>query len=113
MAYRRTTSVSENDPVYRVVRPKPRTPRLLKTDPFNTKTTPNDLHWAAEKGNINLLAHLLMENQGTNITDPFGRTPLHEAAANDQLQAADWLMFHGADPHIKDFVSTRIPRKIM
>ncbi|XP_067679481.1 uncharacterized protein [Haliotis asinina] len=105
MAYRRMTSVSENDPVYSVVRPKLRTPRLLQTDPFNTKTIPNDLHWAAEKGNISLLAHLLMENAGTNVTDYFGRTPLHEAAANDQLQAADWLMFHGADPYIKDYES--------
>ncbi|XP_071118214.1 uncharacterized protein [Haliotis cracherodii] len=105
MAHRRTTSVSEDEPVYRVVRPKLHTPYLLRTDPFNSKITPNDLHWAAEKGNINLLAHLLLENHTTNITDAFGRTPLHEAAANNQLQAADWLMFHGADPHIKDYES--------
>lgn len=64
--------------------------------------TPDLLHKAAENGDLEQIIHLIEKGKNINILDLAGRTPLHYAVANDQLDSVKLLLELGADPDIAD-----------
>lgn len=60
-------------------------------------------HDAARKGDLNKLRELVTANPSVvSSVDKMGKTPLHVAAANHQLDAAAFLIEHGTDVNAKD-----------
>ena len=55
------------------------------------------LHQAAASGDVLTATALLAQNCAVNAIDDFGRTSLHIAAANDQLDMVQFLVDSGAD----------------
>lgn len=57
------------------------------------------LHWAASRGNIEIMEHLLKLGSKTDVEDSHGYTPLNFAAANGQknTKVYDLCLAHGAD----------------
>lgn len=57
------------------------------------------LHWAAQRGNVEVMAYLLDKGAKPNIVDSHGTTPLLAAAAGAQQDTRiyDLLAAHGAD----------------
>jgi ankyrin repeat protein len=55
------------------------------------------LHEAAELGDLLLAKTLLSQGLAINAMDIIGRTPLHFAAANNQLNMVEYLVSEGAD----------------
>ena len=45
---------------------------------------------------------LVAEGAALEVGDVDGRTPLHHAAAHDQMELAKFLLERGADPHAAD-----------
>lgn len=62
------------------------------------------LHWAAFKGNINVLWLLMAppQNLSHHERDAIGNTPLHQAAAGGSLECAKCLMAQGVDVFAKN-----------
>jgi ankyrin repeat protein len=61
------------------------------------------VHDAARKGNVAKLQELAAADPSVvSSADKMGRTPLHAAAENNQLNAATFLIEHGADVNAKD-----------
>ncbi|KAM5148479.1 acyl-CoA-binding domain-containing protein 6 [Mantella aurantiaca] len=60
------------------------------------------LHWACDRGHIELVSTLLFHNAHINMQDSEGQTPLHYAAACEFGDIADLLLDHGADPSLVD-----------
>jgi len=58
------------------------------------------LHTAARTDNKETLALLLEWGEDINGCDAFGNSPLCEAVLNGCLQAIDFLIQQGADPHV-------------
>ncbi|AGJ99263.1 Ankyrin repeat domain protein [Wolbachia endosymbiont of Drosophila simulans wNo] len=64
------------------------------------KTT---LHWAAERGHIEILNTLLGKKASVNIKDNYGETPLHYAAKNGHIEIVKILLaVDGIDINVKD-----------
>ncbi len=60
-------------------------------------------HMAARKGDLQQLRLLVAAHpQSNNMRDGSGRTPLHRAYRYNQLEAAEFLIAHGADPKAMD-----------
>jgi ankyrin repeat protein len=62
-----------------------------------TEWTP--LHFAAEHGQVEVIARLLEAGAAVVARSPDGETPLMRAALNGQLEAVRALMDAGANPH--------------
>ena len=62
------------------------------------------MHSYAIEGNVLDLATYCGAHPDISINQPdvLGKTPLHYAAANNQKQAAVWLLQHGADLSLRD-----------
>ncbi|KAH7437263.1 hypothetical protein KP509_05G062800 [Ceratopteris richardii] len=60
------------------------------------------LCFVASKGNSQFLERLLKRGRDPNMTDSYGRTPLHVVASNGFMDCAEILLLYGADPNIED-----------
>jgi hypothetical protein len=71
-------------------------------DPPYMMAGPSPLHVAAEQGNLMEITRLIEEGEDVNIRDMAGRTPLHYAVGEQQVDAVKLLLSNGAVPDIKD-----------
>ncbi|WMV20758.1 hypothetical protein MTR67_014143 [Solanum verrucosum] len=60
------------------------------------------LHWAVDRGHLNITKLLLSRNADVNAKDLEGQTALHYAAVCERADIAEFLVTHGADVEIKD-----------
>ncbi|XP_042388425.1 acyl-CoA-binding domain-containing protein 2-like isoform X1 [Zingiber officinale] len=60
------------------------------------------LHWAVDRGHIDVVQTLLDKNADVNAKDIEGQTPLHYAALCDREEIGMLLVQHKADPYMKD-----------
>lgn len=60
------------------------------------------LHWAVDRGHLNVVEMLLRRNVDVNAKDNEGQTPLHYAAVCDREAIAELLVKHNADTNSKD-----------
>ncbi|CAA0824697.1 Acyl-CoA-binding domain-containing protein 2 [Striga hermonthica] len=72
--------------------------------PLNIKDSEgrSPLHWAVDRGHLNVTALLLDKNADANAKDDEGQTALHYAAVCERASIAELLLKHGADMDIKD-----------
>lgn len=60
------------------------------------------LHWAVDRGHMNITSVLLNKNADVDAKDDEGQTPLHYAAVCDRAAIAELLVKYGADIGIRD-----------
>lgn len=60
------------------------------------------VHIAAEEGSCEALSALALRGGDLNARDNRGKTPLMCAAHRNHPVAVQWLLRHGADPHLQD-----------
>jgi len=60
------------------------------------------IHWASDRGNIDILQFLLNSGANVNLIDPDGQTALHYASSCGHLDCVKLLIKFGADRTIKD-----------
>ncbi|KAL8160500.1 hypothetical protein V2J09_002037 [Rumex salicifolius] len=60
------------------------------------------LHWAVDRGHLNIIELLTSRNADVNAKDNEGQTPLHYAVVCDRENIAEFLIKHNADADIKD-----------
>ncbi|XP_033642937.1 acyl-CoA-binding domain-containing protein 6-like [Asterias rubens] len=60
------------------------------------------LHWACDRGHVNVTQALLDHKADVNVLDAEGQTPLHYAAACEHIPIVELLLKHGANRKIKD-----------
>ncbi|KAL0403248.1 UNVERIFIED_CONTAM: Acyl-CoA-binding domain-containing protein 1 [Sesamum radiatum] len=72
--------------------------------PLNLKDTEGrtPLHWAVDRGHLNVTVLILEKKADVNAKDDEGQTALHYAAVCERAAIAKLLMEHGADIQIKD-----------
>ncbi|VDN23424.1 unnamed protein product [Gongylonema pulchrum] len=61
------------------------------------------LHWAADRGKLELVDFLIGAGADVNIQDYGGQTPLHYAVSCSHRNVVELLLKKGADPLIADF----------
>ncbi|KAL4191697.1 hypothetical protein AMTRI_Chr07g31190 [Amborella trichopoda] len=60
------------------------------------------LHWAVDRGHLDIVELLIKKNADVNAKDNEGQTALHYAAVCDRELIAKLLIEHGADGSVKD-----------
>ncbi|PIN21417.1 Acyl-CoA-binding protein [Handroanthus impetiginosus] len=72
--------------------------------PLNLKDSEGrtPLHWAVDRGHMNVTELLLKKNADVDTKDNEGQTALHYAAVCERAAIAELLVKHGADIQIKD-----------
>ncbi|CAA2940315.1 acyl- -binding domain-containing 1-like [Olea europaea subsp. europaea] len=60
------------------------------------------LHWAVDRGHMNITELLLKKNADVNAKDDEGQTPLHYAVVCERAAIAELLVKNNADTKIKD-----------
>lgn len=60
------------------------------------------LHWAADRGNANIVRLLLAAGADVNVQDEEGQTPLHFAASCGHVEVATVLLQSGASTSLQD-----------
>lgn len=60
------------------------------------------LHWACDRGHLDVVEFLLEKNHDVNCYDTDKLTPLHYAASCDNLEIVKMLIKHGADMSAED-----------
>lgn len=60
------------------------------------------LHWAVDRGHMEIVEHLLSKGADVNAKDMEGQTTLHYATVCEREGIAKYLIEHGADPSSKD-----------
>ncbi|KAL3653660.1 Acyl-CoA-binding domain-containing protein 1 [Castilleja foliolosa] len=72
--------------------------------PLNIKDSEGrtPLHWAVDRGHLNVTTVLLDKNADVNAKDDEGQTALHYAAVCERTEIAELLVKHGADVDMKD-----------
>ena len=69
-------------------------------------TAPNfgktELHWAAERGQYDLVIEVLNRGADVRSRDIFKETPLHYASENGHLEVVQELIQAGSDPTLLD-----------
>lgn len=73
-------------------------PNVLDEDP----TVVAEFVWAAAQGDMYGLRRLTAQGILMNVADYDGRTALHLAACEDQIQAVRYLLAHGHPVHVRD-----------
>ena len=73
-----------------------------KRDPRNIKEMSShhvvvDLCWASASGNVRHLQNMVAQGISMNQADYDGRTPLHLAASENQLESLSYLLHHKVD----------------
>ncbi|KAL1532058.1 Acyl-CoA-binding domain-containing protein 1 [Salvia divinorum] len=79
--------------------------KCIESDvPLNVKDSEGrtPLHWAVDRGHLNITELLLNKNADVNAKDGEGQTPLHYAAVCERTAIAELLVKHGADIEVKD-----------
>ncbi|KAL1553131.1 Acyl-CoA-binding domain-containing protein 1 [Salvia divinorum] len=79
--------------------------KCIESDaPLNVKDSDGrtPLHWAVDRGHLNIAALLLNKNADVNAKDGEGQTPLHYAAVCERTAIAELLVKHGADIELQD-----------
>ncbi|KAL4003285.1 Ankyrin repeat family protein [Acanthocheilonema viteae] len=61
------------------------------------------LHWASDRGKLELVDFLVGAGADVNIQDYGGQTPLHYAVSCSHRSVVDFLLKKGADPTMADF----------
>lgn len=85
----------------------------LRKNPNLINETENDtflcspLHFAAQKGHIEIVKYLIKSGAQIEFKNLTGTTPLHWAAQNGHLEIVKILISHGADPNSKNKKSKR------
>jgi acyl-CoA-binding protein len=60
------------------------------------------LHWAVDRGHLNVTELLVGRNADVNAKDNDGQTPLHYAVTCEREAIAEYLVKHSADIHSED-----------
>ncbi|KAL1353034.1 hypothetical protein HN51_016979 [Arachis hypogaea] len=60
------------------------------------------LHWAVDRGHLNVTELLISRNADINAKDNDGQTPLHYAVVCEREAIAEYLVKHNADTDLKD-----------
>lgn len=60
------------------------------------------LHYACDRGNLEMVQFLVEEGANVNIQDSYGETPLHVAKIADELEIINYLITKGADMNKKN-----------
>lgn len=60
------------------------------------------LHWAVDRGHLNVTELLIGRNSDVNAKDNDGQTPLHYAVTCEREAIAEYLVKHNADIYSKD-----------
>ncbi|XP_038686760.1 acyl-CoA-binding domain-containing protein 1 isoform X2 [Tripterygium wilfordii] len=60
------------------------------------------LHWAVDRGHLNIVEKLVGRNADVNTKDNEGQTPLHYAAVCEREVVAEFLVKHNAEINVKD-----------
>ncbi|KAL5988526.1 hypothetical protein ACLOJK_036291 [Asimina triloba] len=60
------------------------------------------LHWAVDRGHMNVVELLISRDANVNMQDNDGQTPLHYAVVCEREAIAELLLKQNADPDIKD-----------
>jgi len=73
-------------------------------EPFETKAAVNgrDLCLATRSGDLNALKEMMLEDSNPNVRHPYGWTPLHVAAANNNMKVLMYLLSLNADVNATD-----------
>ena len=75
--------------------------------PSQPRTFSDELHDAARAGDLREIRSLIGQGADVNARDPDdGDTPLDAAVRNRQVEAAEQLLLHGADPNRRTRGST-------
>jgi ankyrin repeat protein len=72
------------------------------SDSFEDVLKREELHFAAEDGNLAEVTRLLNEGHQPDVFDELGKTPLHYAAARGHLDVMRVLLASGADVNAHD-----------
>jgi Ankyrin repeats (3 copies) len=70
--------------------------------PFEDVLRREELHFAAQDGDLAEVTRLLNEGHSPNVFDELGKTPLHYAAAGGHLEVMRLLLAAGADVNTQD-----------
>jgi ankyrin repeat protein len=70
--------------------------------PFEDVIRREELHFAAQDGDVVEVSRLLNEGHSPNVFDELGKTPLHYAAARGHLEVMRLLLASGADVNAHD-----------
>lgn len=80
--------------------------KLSKCAAFAENSVDDDglglIHWAADRGNVEILQFLLNRGVDVNLVDPDGQTALHYASSCGHVECLKLLIKCGADRTIKD-----------
>ena len=81
--------------------------RILRQDPgqLNARDAEHGntpLHWAAYRGNLQMVRLLVEQGADLNATTVEGYTPLRDAIYKNHNQVFDYLLEHGANPKLRD-----------
>jgi len=60
------------------------------------------IHWAADRGSVDIIKLLIEQGANVNVTDNDGQTPLHYAVSCAHVDCIEYLLEVGADPCVKD-----------
>ena len=60
------------------------------------------LHWACDRGHLDITQLLIRHKANINIVDHDGQTPLHYACACGHFEIARFLLASRADPTVPD-----------
>lgn len=60
------------------------------------------IHWAADRGNLKILKHLVSLKANLNLLDSDGQTALHYAVSCDHVDCVKLLVESGADRNVRD-----------
>jgi hypothetical protein len=75
---------------------------MTHSDSFEEVFEREQLHFAAEEGNLEKVAQLLRDGHQPNFFDELGKTPLHYAAEHGHLDVIRLLLASGADVNAHD-----------
>lgn len=65
-------------------------------------TSDEDLHVAAQRGDIARVQQLVRDGRDVNAFDDMSKTPLHYAVESERADIAQFLIEHGADVNARD-----------
>src|SRR5947207_12353262 len=75
---------------------------MSHSDSFEDVLRREQLHFAAQDGDVETVTRLLNEGHELNVFDELGKTPLHYAAALGHLDVMRLLLASGADVNAHD-----------